>query len=113
MPRFSLLFLLTVVAGSAQSPPAFEVATVRPTSGPIPGVPPVLGNQVTTADTLTIRHTPLIEIIRRSYGLSEPELTGGPDLIRDERYDVVGKSAMPATRCAIVGDGSGFAGAAV
>jgi len=96
MSRFFFLFLFVGIA-IAQTSPSFEVATIRPTAGPIPGVPPMLGNQVTTADTLTIRHTPLIEIIRRAFSLSPQELTGGPAWIGEERYDVVGKSAAPAT----------------
>lgn len=71
MRRTVSVLVLMATIGIAQSPPAFEVATVRPSSGPIPGVPPMFGQQGTTADTLTARHTPLIEIIRRAFGVSE------------------------------------------
>ena len=80
-----LLLALTFAALMAQAPSAFEVATIRPSSGPIPGVPPMFGQQGTTADTLTARHTALMEIIRRAYGLLPQELVGGPDWIRDQR----------------------------
>src|SRR5262249_24218554 len=40
---------------------------------------------------------PLIEIIRRAYGVLEQELSGGPDWIRDQRFDIVGKSTTPTT----------------
>src|SRR4029077_52762 len=92
-----LLLALSAAALVAQTPPAFEVATVRPTAGPIPGIPAMLGHQETTPDTLTARHTALIEIIRRAYGVGPQELVGGPDWIREERYDIVGKSAARAT----------------
>ena len=96
--RFRILFLLLPAAALlAQVPRAFEVSTVRPTAGPIPGVPPIFGQQRTTADTLTIRHTPLIEVIRRAFGVVEQELVGGPAWIREQRFDIVGKSAVPAT----------------
>src|SRR5262245_53697354 len=97
--RFYLILLLTLSAAAvtAQTQPSFEVATVRPTAGPVPGVPPIFGQQRTTPDTLNARHTPLIEIIRRAFGVVEQELVGGPDWIRDQRFDIVGKSAAPAT----------------
>jgi len=95
--RPALIFVLSVSALVAQAPPAFEVATVRPSAGPIPGVPPIFGQQGTTPDTLTARHTPLIEIIRRAFGVVQQELVGGPDWIRDQRFDIVGKSAAKAT----------------
>jgi len=57
----------------------------------------MLGHQETTPDTLTARHTALIEIIRRAFGLSPQEVVGGPDWIRDQRFDIVGKSAAKAT----------------
>jgi len=93
-----ILFLVFPVAALlAQAPPAFEVSTIRPTAGPIPGVPPMFGQQRTTADTLTVRHTPLIEVIRRAFGVVEQQLVGGPDWVRQQRFDIVGKSAVPAT----------------
>jgi uncharacterized protein (TIGR03435 family) len=92
-----LFFVVSHTALLAQTPAAFEVSTVRPSAGPIPGVPPMFGQQRTKADTLTARHTPLIEIIRRAFGLVEQELLGGPDWIREQRFDIVGKSAAPAT----------------
>jgi uncharacterized protein (TIGR03435 family) len=92
-----LLFALAASAVTAQTLPAFEVATVRPTAGPIPGVPAMLGHQETTPDTLTARHTALIEIIRRAFGVGPQEVVGGPEWIRDQRFDIVGKSAAKAT----------------
>src|SRR5215813_478597 len=95
--RVVLLFALSATVLLAQAPPAFEVSTVRPSAGPIPGVPPIFGQQRTTADTLNARHTVLIEIIRRAFGVVEQELAGGPDWILEKRFDIVGKSAAPAT----------------
>lgn len=97
--RFYLIILFALSAPAlAQTPqPTFEVATVRPTAGPIPGVPAMFGQQQTTAATLTARHTMLVEIIRRAFGVLEQELVGGPAWIREQRFDIVGKSAGPAT----------------
>ena len=97
--RSGLVSLLLVFAAmlTAQAPATFEVATVRPTAGPIPGVPAFLGNQHTTPDTLTARHTQIRELIKRAYSVSDPELVGGPAWTQDARFDVVAKSAKPAT----------------
>ena len=97
--RFLLVFIIAFSAAAvmAQTAPSFEVSTVRPTAGPIPGVPPIFGQQRTTADTLNARHTPLVEIIRRAFGVVEQELVGAPDWVREQRFDIVGKSAVPAT----------------
>lgn len=90
------LLLISAATLTAQTPLSFEVATVRPTAGPIEGVPAFLGQQRSTADTLTIRNTALFEIIRRGFDVVAQELVG-PDWIREERFDIVGKSLEPTT----------------
>ena len=94
LSRQGFLILLAVQL-CGQSPPSFEVATVRPTAGPIPGVPPIFGQQRATGEVLTLRHTPLAEIIRRSFGLVQQELAGGPAWINEERFDIVAKAETP------------------
>jgi uncharacterized protein (TIGR03435 family) len=95
--RFPLLGIIALSATAllAQAPPKFEVATVRPTAGPIPGVPPIFGQQRSSTDTLTIRHTQLVEIIRRAFGVVDQELVGVPDSLKDQRFDIIGKAAVP------------------
>ena len=39
----------------------------------------------------------LAEMIRRAYGLTPQELTGGPEWVQNSRYDVVAKAEAPAT----------------
>src|SRR5690348_3874358 len=80
----------------AQAPPAFGVATIRPSEGPIPGIPFNLGQQRTTADTLIARNTALREIIQRAYGIG-PQQLEGPAWLNEVKLDLVGKSARPAT----------------
>lgn len=95
--RLACFLALSAAGLLAQSQPAFEVASVRPSAGPIPGVPPMFGQQRTTADTLTARHTQLVEIMRRAYGVVDEQLAGAPAWIREQRFDIVGKSAAPAS----------------
>src|SRR5262249_1107659 len=80
----------------AQPLAKFEVATVRLSEGPIPGIPFNLGQQRTSPDTLTARNTALREIIQRAYGIG-PQQLEGPAWLNEVRLDLVGKSAQPAT----------------
>lgn len=91
-----LAIVFAVVILRAQAPPAFEVATIRPSEGPIPGIPFNLGQQRTTADTLIARNTALREIIQRAYGIG-PQQLEGPAWLNEVKLDLVGKSARPAT----------------
>jgi len=94
--RSSLLLILSAAALAAQAPAAFEVATIRPSEGPIPGIPFNLGQQRTTPDTLTARNTALREIIQRAYGI-RPQQLEGPAWLNEVKLDLVGKSPKPAT----------------
>ena len=92
-------FIAAFVAASgafAQSVPEFEVATIRPSEGPIPGIPFGLGQQRTTADTLTARNTALREMLQRAYGIG-PQQLEGPAWMNDVKLDLVGKSTAKAT----------------
>jgi uncharacterized protein (TIGR03435 family) len=94
-----LLISLVMIAVSnlrAQPLVAFEVATVRLSEGPIPGIPFNLGQQRTTPNTLTARNTALRELIQRAYGIG-PQGLEGPAWLNDVRVDLVGKSTKPAT----------------
>ena len=72
----SILMAVVVVAVCAQTPSAFEVAIVHASEGPIPGIPLNLGQQRTTANTLTARNTARREIIQRAYGIGPPGTRG-------------------------------------
>src|SRR3954470_9224362 len=99
MPRSRLVVLISLAILAvvhAQPPAAFEVATVRPSEGSIPGIPFNLGQQRTTPDTLTARNSALREIIQRAYGIGPQELEG-PAWLNEVKLDLVGKSAQPAT----------------
>ena len=90
------VLLLAAAALPAQAPSGFEVATIRPSEGPIPGIPFNLGQQRTTADTLIARNTALREIIQRAYGIG-PQQLEGPAWLNDVKLDLTGKAAKPTT----------------
>jgi uncharacterized protein (TIGR03435 family) len=88
--------MIAVATLHAQAPPAFEVATIRLSEGPIPGIPFNLGQARTSPNTLTARNTALREVIQRAYGVI-PQQLEGPAWLNEIKLDVVGKSAQPAT----------------
>lgn len=86
---FALLSLL--ITAHAQTPPAFEVATVKRAARDAPGpfVRPSPGRLSITSITLS-------QLIRFAYGQGlayNLEIAGGPGWIDKDRYDVEGKAA--------------------
>ncbi len=75
-----MLFALSAAALLAPDPPppTFEVATVRPHRRSDSRYARDVGTAADHGQTLTARHTMLIEIIRRAFGVVEQELVGGP-----------------------------------
>ena len=88
--RLSLLLSLSIAA-YAQTPSAFEVATIKPAAPDAPGpfVRPSPGR-------LSITNMTLLQMIRFAYGEGlayNLEITGGPSWMDKDRYDMEGKSA--------------------
>jgi uncharacterized protein (TIGR03435 family) len=89
-----LLFTLPFALLSAQAPPTFEVATVKPnksgTTQANVGMPPNGVNFV---------NLPLRGIIQLAYGINQPsKLAGVPDWAVTERYDITARAAGPITQ---------------
>jgi uncharacterized protein (TIGR03435 family) len=92
--QLALLFALPAAALIAQTPPAFEVATVKPnksgTTQANIGMPPNGVNFV---------NLPLRGIIQLAYGINQPsKLAGVPDWAVTERYDISARAAGPVTQ---------------
>jgi uncharacterized protein (TIGR03435 family) len=78
------------------SPPAFEVASIRPSQTPQGrGLPSLREDINTSAGTLVMRNVTLTTTIRWAYKLSSFEISGPPDL-GGARYDITAKPAAPA-----------------
>ncbi len=91
--RLVLLLALPLAALTAQAPPAFEVASVKPnksgTTQANIGMPPNGVNFV---------NLPLRGIIQLAYGINQPsKLAGVPDWAVTERYDISARAAEPIT----------------
>jgi uncharacterized protein (TIGR03435 family) len=91
-PRL-VLFVLCTVALVAQTPPAFEVASVKPNkSGTTQANIGMLPNGVNFVNL------PLRAIIQFAYGVNQPsKLVGVPDWAAMERYDIAARAAGPVT----------------
>jgi len=93
MRRLAVALALGTVAGLQAQRPAFEVASIKRNTSANEGAS-VNGN----AGRLTIRNSPLRNIIRNAWGLQTFQLVGGPDWIDTERWDVAAKVEAGAER---------------
>jgi uncharacterized protein (TIGR03435 family) len=78
--------------GSANIPPLeYDVVSIKRNSFP-PGTN--LAGRIGTSDTpdgLTARFVPIKQIIQRAFGAESYQISGGPDWLNSERYDVDAK----------------------
>src|SRR6185436_11389290 len=91
--RFVLLVVLWTATIRAQTPPAFEVASVKQNrSGTTQANIGMLPNGV------NFINLPLRAIIQFAYGINQAsKLAGVPDWAVTERYDINAKAAGPVT----------------
>ncbi len=86
---FLVWFSCLVQTCFAQTPPAFDVASVRLTTPGNIGPPSRM-----SADSLTMRNISLRNCIQVAYQLPEAQVTG-PDWMNDVRLDIVAKASGP------------------
>jgi uncharacterized protein (TIGR03435 family) len=101
-----LLALISAASCAQAQPataPAFAAASVKPSAADARGI----GMQILPGGRLVIKNYPLIITIAAAYNLpfnQSARLTGGPDWIRGERYDIEAtaeKGAIPAGATAL------------
>src|SRR5690348_4760992 len=88
------VFLMPAIRGQAPSGPRFEVASIK-LSEPgqnMRGIRPAPGGQRYVATNATLRMMLLI-----AYRLKNDQLTGGPDWIDNEGYDMNAKAERPSS----------------
>lgn len=84
-----------VLAALAAYGQTFEVASVRPAD---PSQRNAFGvNFLAASGRLTARSAPPYLLILRAYDLRDFQLSGGPDWLRTEQYDVEAKAAGPSS----------------
>lgn len=91
--RVSLgLLLILAPLGCGQTAPAFDVASVKPTTAE-PG-----SSSGISSDTGRIagRNVTLKHCVRSAYGIPEAQILGGPKWVDEDRYDIDAKAPGPA-----------------
>jgi uncharacterized protein (TIGR03435 family) len=83
----------TAVALAAPDPPAFEVASVKP-SKTLVGHD---GNITIEPGKLTVRNATLKRLIFEAYQVPYPQITGGPPWLDQTEFDINAKAEGPAT----------------
>jgi uncharacterized protein (TIGR03435 family) len=76
-----------------QGPPRFEVASIRPNKSGDGRV--MIGMQ--PGGRYTATNVPLRQLIVQAYGVQQAQLIGGPDWIRNDRFDIVAKADRELT----------------
>lgn len=78
-----------VVASAQTAGPTFEVASIRPNlSGPFSS-----GIGWRPGGTFTATNVPLVRLVQFAYDIPESLILGGPDWIRNNRFDINAKAA--------------------
>lgn len=87
--NFALLLFASASSGQTLPAPAFEVASIKPSTAE-PG-----SSSGITTDTGRIagRNVTLKRCIRGAYGMPEAQIFGGPKWVDEERYDIDAKAA--------------------
>lgn len=92
----AVTWLCSAWGGLAQTPPAFEVASVLPSSDAHPANCERRNDCIdTTPVSLVMRNESLRVLIRWAYDLPPVQIEA-PDWLAEKRFDVVAKTAVPA-----------------
>ena len=92
MKLLAALTILRIVPILAQTAPAFEVASVKPTAAE----PGSSSGVATGKGRVTGRNVTLKRCIRSAYDVPESQVFGGPKWVDEDRYDIDAKAAGPA-----------------
>jgi uncharacterized protein (TIGR03435 family) len=97
MIRKVLLILCSaVLAAQVTAPPAFEVASIKPSK---PGTPGAGGlDDGPRGNRFTTRSVAVRRLMMRAYEIADWQITGGPKWLDSDRYDIDAKPAHPARR---------------
>ncbi len=79
----------SVPAMAADADPTFDVATIKPSRPEEQRTVQVQGNRLFTADTS------LVDLMMFAYGIHSLQITGGPDWMRTEKFDLLMQPNMP------------------
>ena len=86
-------FCVTLLAQLAVSPPAFEVASIKPSDDP----PGSVSGIFETTGRINAKNVTLRRCVRGAYDTPEHQIVGGPKWVDQDRYYIEAKAAVPAS----------------
>jgi len=93
------ILILQVPPIHAQTPPQFEVASIKPSNPDAPRPGRLQSIQVVTSPgRLSARNAKLTDLVKGAYALEDYQISGGPAWIADARFNVEAKSTDNANR---------------
>lgn len=90
---FLVSFCVTLFAQLAVGPPAFEVASIKPSEDPPGSVSGIFENR----GRINAKNVTLKRCVRGAYNVPEPQIMGGPKWVDQDRYYIEAKAAVPAS----------------
>ena len=88
------LLPLTAIFSQATSPPAFEVASVKPS---LPGIRPPAVRLAPNGHRLTAADASVRRLIMRAYSIADWQISGGPGWIDGEKFDIDARPERPVS----------------
>ena len=85
-------FCATLFAQQASAPPAFDVASIRPSIDP----PGSVSGISESKGWISAKNVTLKRCVRGAYNIPEPQILGGPKWADEDRYSIEAKAAVPA-----------------
>ena len=94
MPWFAAAAIIGGICLHAQAPLAFDVASVKPSA---PGGRGGIVRQMPGNQRYVANNIPLRLIMTVAYSVTDRQISGGPDWVANEPFDIDAKAAAPAT----------------
>jgi uncharacterized protein (TIGR03435 family) len=85
-------FCATLFAQQAPGPPAFEVASIKPSLEPPGSVVGIFESK----GRMSAKNVTLKRCVRGAYDVPEPQIIGGPKWVDQDRYYIEAKATVPA-----------------
>jgi len=85
-------FCATLFAQQAAGPPAFDAASVKPSLDPPGSVVGIFESK----GRISAKNVTLKRCVRGAYNIPEPQITGGPKWVDQDRYYIEAKATVPA-----------------
>jgi uncharacterized protein (TIGR03435 family) len=85
-------FCATLFAQQAAGPPAFEVASIKPSLEPPGSVVGIFESK----GRISAKNVTLKRCVRGAYDVLEPQIIGGPKWVDQDRYYIEAKATVPA-----------------